>query len=644
MRDLPEPVLPDLAPGPASPAGNPSSPPPLASFLALGGTGVEPSVQGAVGPDHVVAATMDYVRILSRSGDPLRTVATTHLAAVDTIWSCVAITLTYDPYRKRFVAALALARYGKSAERRLRLLASQGPDPLGAWVARDVDTFKSLALNRPRLAVTADLLVLHATEGPKNWSDGYLYFLQADAVAGPGLAPQWMTNADQRMAPAFVPPGEPDRVEFLAWNPGADTATVRYSVDKASNVAKVTSIKQLQGATWNWSAVDKWAQSGSGAPLALDPYGGIGRGMVRGGLSWWAVPAGPVLGFAPRVAWFAVAESGHIVHQGVVGGDDGIARAYPSLAVTEGLSVLVGFVRVGAASSASGAYALRMAGDPAGKLRSDYLFSPGSGSFGSLGSCPQGCSLGPWSATELDPVRSDVVWTFQPVALAHTAFSTRPHTVAVAAVALPCGAVQCGACERCDNEKCVLMTDGAACFDGKPCTVADRCQSGVCVGQPKVCADNGPCFQTDGCDTATGGCRVSAANEGVACDDGSPCTVNDRCVGGSCFGTATSCPSPDACHDGWCNPATGKCAVRPSPAPACVPALPTLTEADKEGGCSAQAHGSSAAAWLALLAALGLRDWKIISRSLSHQDGAASRTFGPRAGDPRSKQTGPRND
>jgi len=39
-----------------------------------------------------------------------------------------------------------------------------------------------------------------------------------------------------------------------------------------------------------------------------------------------------------------------------------------------------------------------------------------------------------------------------------------------------------------------------------------------------------------------------------------------------------------------------------------------------------------------------VRDWKTISRSLSHQDGAASRTFGPRAGDPRSKQTGRRND
>ncbi|MBM4343558.1 MAG: hypothetical protein FJ100_09290 [Deltaproteobacteria bacterium] len=39
-----------------------------------------------------------------------------------------------------------------------------------------------------------------------------------------------------------------------------------------------------------------------------------------------------------------------------------------------------------------------------------------------------------------------------------------------------------------------------------------------------------------------------------------------------------------------------------------------------------------------------LRDWKTISRSLSHQDGAASRTLGPRAGDPLSKQTGPRND
>ena len=39
-----------------------------------------------------------------------------------------------------------------------------------------------------------------------------------------------------------------------------------------------------------------------------------------------------------------------------------------------------------------------------------------------------------------------------------------------------------------------------------------------------------------------------------------------------------------------------------------------------------------------------IRDWKRISRSLSHRDGAASRTFGPRAGDPQSKQMGGVND
>ncbi|MBM4346129.1 MAG: hypothetical protein FJ100_22375 [Deltaproteobacteria bacterium] len=55
-------------------------------------------------------------------------------------------------------------------------------------------------------------------------------------------------------------------------------------------------------------------------------------------------------------------------------------------------------------------------------------------------------------------------------------------------------------------------------------------------------------------------------------------------------------------------------------------------------------RGVAVAVRTAVFAQAELRDWKIISRSLSHQDGAASRTFGPRAGDPRSKQTGPRND
>ena len=45
-----------------------------------------------------------------------------------------------------------------------------------------------------------------------------------------------------------------------------------------------------------------------------------------------------------------------------------------------------------------------------------------------------------------------------------------------------------------------------------------------------------------------------------------------------------------------------------------------------------------------VILARALRDWKRISRSLSHRDGAASRTFGPRAGDPQSKQMGGVND
>ncbi len=55
---------------------------------------------------------------------------------------------------------------------------------------------------------------------------------------------------------------------------------------------------------------------------------------------------------------------------------------------------------------------------------------------------------------------------------------------------------------------------GAACDDGNPCTEADRCAGGRCVGQP-----------------------VAAA---MPCDDGNACTHADTCRGGRCEG-ATSC-------------------------------------------------------------------------------------------------------
>jgi hypothetical protein len=79
--------------------------------------------------------------------------------------------------------------------------------------------------------------------------------------------------------------------------------------------------------------------------------------------------------------------------------------------------------------------------------------------------------------------------------------------------------------------------EGDECKDGNPCTIADHCQAGICVGKQVDCDDDNPCTD-DACDES-GGC-VYEANV-AKCDDGEPCTVADQCEETECVGVAVPC-------------------------------------------------------------------------------------------------------
>jgi hypothetical protein len=102
----------------------------------------------------------------------------------------------------------------------------------------------------------------------------------------------------------------------------------------------------------------------------------------------------------------------------------------------------------------------------------------------------------------------------------------------------------CHDANDCTEDKCLAeggcvneVLESGPCEDGNPCTVADHCAAGTCLGDPVECDDGNPC--TDNLCTDTGGCEYPA-NIG-ACDDEDPCTVADHCDGGSCGGTALPC-------------------------------------------------------------------------------------------------------
>jgi len=97
---------------------------------------------------------------------------------------------------------------------------------------------------------------------------------------------------------------------------------------------------------------------------------------------------------------------------------------------------------------------------------------------------------------------------------------------------------------QCTDDACLgeagcqfLPLEQGECMDGDPCTVADHCEQGVCVGQQVNCDDQNPCTD-DACDIA-GGCIQEFNQE--KCDDGNPCTVADQCAEGVCAGVAVNC-------------------------------------------------------------------------------------------------------
>jgi cysteine-rich repeat protein len=137
-----------------------------------------------------------------------------------------------------------------------------------------------------------------------------------------------------------------------------------------------------------------------------------------------------------------------------------------------------------------------------------------------------------------------------------------------------CATVTCAALDSCHDPgvcdpatgACTNPTkaDFADCDDNDPCTYADRCSQGTCVGKRHSC-------DSDACNlracNGTESCTITP-QPGNACDDHQDCTFGDTCDdAGACVGTAITC-SDDACNTRACN-GTSSCAVTPLSGVAC---------------------------------------------------------------------------
>ena len=103
---------------------------------------------------------------------------------------------------------------------------------------------------------------------------------------------------------------------------------------------------------------------------------------------------------------------------------------------------------------------------------------------------------------------------------------------------------------------CLNVFNSAPCNDGDACTAPDMCQEGDCVGkEPVDCDDNDDCTE-DSCDVGLGCLNVDTT--GNACEDGSACTIADTCDTGICVpGAPPDCDDQEVCTDDSCDPSSG---------------------------------------------------------------------------------------
>jgi hypothetical protein len=141
--------------------------------------------------------------------------------------------------------------------------------------------------------------------------------------------------------------------------------------------------------------------------------------------------------------------------------------------------------------------------------------------------------------------------------------------------------------DSCDPAQgCQYQDAPGSCNDGDACTMDDRCEGGVCVGDPLDVDGDGSVSVAcggDDCDDDRAGVHPGAAEncsngldddcDGLTdqqdpacgecstdgdCSDGNACNGQERCVGGHCTGgTAPDCDDDNACTEDGCDQTSG---------------------------------------------------------------------------------------
>ncbi len=402
------------------------SPPAAASFPALDddGTWTPPDTNGAVGPNHLVAALNSQVRVQDRNGQEIKTVSQA------AFWSALGPVevfdprVLYDPGSSRWILTAAGPYSGTDS---LFIAVSATASPALSWRLHRVmierpDRFE---LDFPHTGFNKNWVVVHGDLFTKEIGEfagteifafdrEELYggsiqsvgvFSQSDL--GGTLAPSFTLDpAETTMYLLGVANGNFQGAGFLqiyaiTGQPGFETLDI-------GSLVRVPS-------TWdsgprNFAEFLPQANGARKIDAGDDRFATV---VFRGGSIWAAhttfLPAG---GNPTRsvIQWYQVSPGGAIIQRGTIQDPTGKRfYAYPSIGVNKSGDVLIGYSRFASTDFAGAYYSFRSGKDPQGTMRGDALLRSGLAVYDT----GEPNRWGDYSSTVVDPSNDTSFWTIQ---------------------------------------------------------------------------------------------------------------------------------------------------------------------------------------------------------------------------------------
>jgi hypothetical protein len=408
------------------------SPAPAADFLGApdNGQNIPPDTMGAVGPRHLMVMLNGTVRIQDRSGALLSSMT------LNQFWTRVGPFVSngafdpkvyFDADAQRWLVVACVD--SSSAQNSVLIGMSQTDDPRGQWNLYRIDSdptdtdwadYPSVGYNKDKVVVTMNMF--------NNSTDVFDYhkvwvFDKSKLVQGAAQAT--FTSMTEPSAATMVPARTYDiteqtiyiletfddrslRLSSITGPVGADSLNVGIATVRSGSY------------TWNLQGGQIGRQLGSTALIQCNDSRMLGCEFRNGSL--WATHEVffPATGAPSRasVQWWQISVNGAVIQQALIDDPSGNASyVFPSIAVNSNSEVLIGYSKLAGDQYAAAAYSFRAPTDPLNTLQSDRILKAGEGVYFKDFNSGRN-RWGDYSATMVDPLNDQDMWTLQEYAAA----------------------------------------------------------------------------------------------------------------------------------------------------------------------------------------------------------------------------------